>query len=183
MFCDNTVIDQLSREFGRPVFVEPKDALESEKIWNDYSICAQSQNGALLFCVMGGKMSEGINFSDSIARSVIVVGMPFPDFRDPILQEKLQNAERLTPNSSKEMYEAMCMKVVNQSIGRSIRHVNDYASIVLIDKRYNDEKIRNLLPSWISSSISENSSSFYIFKEKLTKFHDSRTVYENSSIT
>ena len=71
----------------------------------------------------------------------------------------------------------------DQSIGRSIRHVNDYASIVLIDKRYNDEKIRNLLPSWISSSISENSSSFYIFKEKLTKFHDSRTVYENSSIT
>ena len=163
--------------------LQPKNAVESDRIWNNYCISAQSHTGAILFCVMGGKMSEGINFSDSLARSVIVVGMPFPDARNPILQEKLQNAEKIRPHSSKEVYEAMCMKVVNQSIGRSIRHVNDYASIVLIDKRYNDEKIRNLLPSWISSSISENSSSFYIFKEKLTKFHDSRTVYENSSIT
>ena len=121
-------------------------------------------------------MSEGINFSDSIARSVIIVGMPFPDYRDPILQEKLQNAERLLPNSSKDSYDAMCMKVVNQSIGRSIRHVNDYASIILIDKRYNDERIKNLLPSWIVSSINENTSSFRIFEEKLTQFYDSKAV-------
>ena len=45
--------------------------------------------GAMLWCVMGGKLSEGINFSDHLARGVVVVGMPFPDGRDPILQVSL----------------------------------------------------------------------------------------------
>ena len=118
-------------------------------------------------------MSEGINFSDSLARSVIVVGMPFPDARDPILQEKLQNAEKLRPHSSKEVYEAMCMKVVNQSIGRSIRHANDYASIILIDKRYENKQIKSMLPSWILSSVREKKMSFNDFVETLSKFYGS----------
>ena len=32
-------------------------------------------------------------------------------------------------------YENKCMKSVNQAIGRAIRHANDFASIVLLDKR------------------------------------------------
>jgi len=38
-------------------------------------------------------MSEGINFSDRLARCVIVVGMPFADARDPIMKEKLSHSD------------------------------------------------------------------------------------------
>ena len=36
-------------------------------------------------------------------------------------------------------YENKCMKSVNQAIGRAIRHANDYAAIVLLDKRLSSD--------------------------------------------
>lgn len=45
------------------------------------------------------------------------------------------------------------MKAVNQSIGRSIRHAQDYACIVLVDQRYHRASVQSKLPRWISSQL------------------------------
>jgi chromosome transmission fidelity protein 1 len=45
------------------------------------------------------------------------------------------------------------MNSVNQSIGRAIRHQNDYAAIVLIDHRYTTSRIHMKLPGWIRESL------------------------------
>ena len=50
-------------------------------------------------------------------------------------------------------YDNLCMKAVNQSIGRSIRHAQDYASIVLVDQRYRQASVQSKLPQWISSQL------------------------------
>jgi chromosome transmission fidelity protein 1 len=163
-------------------FSEPRTVAESEKVWEQYAAqVGGDHGGALLFCVMGGKLSEGINFSDDLARCVVVVGMPYPDGRDLVLQEKmrradrqeeeLQNMERIGYKSTgiltntaaqqtkkigiagKKLYEAMCMKSVNQSIGRSIRHVNDYATILLVDRRFTQDSVVAQLPAWIGRSV------------------------------
>ena len=78
--------------------------------------------------------------------------MPYADRRDPLLTMKLNYADSIKPHSSDELYEALCMKAVNQSIGRAIRHINDYAVIVLLDCRYKRPKTIKLLPNWISRS-------------------------------
>lgn len=43
------------------------------------------------------------------------------------------------------------MKAVNQCIGRAIRHINDYSSVVLFDKRYSQKT--KALPHWIQRTV------------------------------
>ena len=155
----------------KPLFFEPRSASDSEKVWNLYSTHATtSQSGATLFCVIGGKLSEGINFSDNLARCVVVVGLPYPDKRDSVLQEKLNFAENKERGAGDRLYEAMCMKAVNQSIGRSIRHVNDFASILLLDRRYANERVMEQLPKWISDGVSV-STNFNETQRELINFY------------
>lgn len=128
--------------------------------------------GALLLSVVGGKMSEGINFSDALGRCVIVVGLPYPNIASPDWKAKMEYIETSTrtrleerggiskaeaaakaKQTARDFYENSCMRAVNQSIGRAIRHRGDYASIVLVDRRYGTERIRNKLPGWIKGGL------------------------------
>lgn len=59
--------------------------------------------------------------------------------------------------ASNDYYENLCMKAVNQAIGRSIRHQKDYSSILLVDSRYaNKETVINSLPNWIKKRYKAN---------------------------
>jgi chromosome transmission fidelity protein 1 len=148
----------------KPVFVETKQcgSVSLDCVWSRY--CAEIQRnktrGAILFSVIGGRLSEGINFSDELARGVIVVGLPYPDTRDSVLQAKIsflmqqqQQNKSTVVSDMINLPEVMCMRAVNQAIGRSIRHAHDFASIVLIDHRYTKPRIRNQLPEWIRESL------------------------------
>lgn len=131
------------------------------------------QTGALLFSVVGGKMSEGINFSDGLARAVIMVGLPYPNAHDPEMKEKTAYADRdqrrretaarhanstggvvaraHSQSAGHQLLNTLCMRAVNQSIGRAIRHARDYASIILLDERYLRADVLALLPRWIKT--------------------------------
>ena len=129
----------------------------------------------MLFCVVGAKMSEGINFSDGLARCVVMVGLPFPNPSDPELRERMAYFDRTAvatdspaAGTSKspgltaaaggqEYYENICMRAVNQSIGRAIRHRLDHATILLVDERYGSTRIRRKLPRWIDRRVTVRS--------------------------
>lgn len=116
--------------------------------------------GALLLAVIGGSLSEGINFSDSLGRGVVVVGLPFPNPHSAEWKAKMAYISRKAGGegaagkaAAREFYENACMRAVNQCVGRAIRHRNDYASILLVDRRYESERIRAKLPGWIRGSL------------------------------
>ncbi|KJE05212.1 chromosome transmission fidelity protein 1 [Cryptococcus gattii NT-10] len=159
-------------ERKQQLFYEPQTSGDVETILRDYALAITSchatsaagqksrKTGALMFAVVGGKLSEGasccINFSDNLGRCVIMVGLPFANVGSVELRERMQYVETIPgagQGASREMYENLCMRAVNQSIGRAIRHANDYATILLVDKRYANPRIRNKLPKWIGEDV------------------------------
>ena len=59
--------------------------------------------GAMLVGVIGGKLSEGINFEDELGRMVIVLGLPFPNPNDLEVQERIK-FNSLNSNSSINLF-------------------------------------------------------------------------------
>ncbi|KAJ1957865.1 ATP-dependent DNA helicase chl1 [Dispira parvispora] len=167
-------------EMKKQVFREPRSSSEVDQVLAAYSHIAQrgqadqqgtTVKGALLLSVVGGKMSEGINFSDDLGRGIIMVGLPFANLGSAELREKIRFMGQLEPSipaqtlansdstalssvltlpAGRLYYENLCMKAVNQSIGRAIRHRNDYAVVVLLDERYGTPRIYTKLPGWIA---------------------------------
>lgn len=81
------VLRELS--LAKRVFREPRQAGSAEQVLAAFSAAVASGRGGLLLCVVGGKMSEGINFSDDLGRAVVIIGLPYANPKDPQLVEKM----------------------------------------------------------------------------------------------
>ena len=121
--------------------------------------------GGILCCVVGGKMSEGINFKDDLCRCVIQIGLPYPNPNDiELIQRQEYLCNKINNDAGKIYYQNLCMKAVNQSIGRCIRHKNDFGVMLLFDHRYTTQNISKQLPKWIQKSLYHPNSFVQAFK-------------------
>ncbi|KAK8205732.1 helicase C-terminal domain-containing protein [Phyllosticta capitalensis] len=145
---------------------QPSSTTESVLTSYTHAVNTGAGRGALLLAVVGGSLSEGINFSDALGRGVAVVGLPFPNPHSAEWRAKMAYISQKTASSkggdaaagkaaAREFYENACMRAVNQCVGRAIRHRGDYAAILLLDGRYDGERIRKKLPGWIRGSLRE----------------------------
>jgi chromosome transmission fidelity protein 1 len=143
-----------------PVFSDDRNRA-AEETFKAYAEAVRSKSqGAILLSVIGGKLSEGINFSDDLGRCVVVVGLPFPNLHTPEWKAKMEYIDAKAVergeskgNASRAYAENVCMRSVNQAIGRVIRHKDDWASIILMDERYEQSRIKDKLPGWIEDSL------------------------------
>jgi chromosome transmission fidelity protein 1 len=159
-------------EAKKSLFQEKKE-VSVDDVLSEYATAIDAGKGGLLLSVVGGKMSEGINFSDRLGRCVIIVGLPFPNINSAEWKAKMEYIEAATmerleselekvgrdemikrsKDAGREFYENACMRAVNQSVGRAIRHREDYAAIITIDKRFGNERIKSKLPGWIKEGL------------------------------
>ncbi|KAK4765276.1 hypothetical protein SAY86_026366 [Trapa natans] len=196
MWKASGILERFKRK--KRVFREPRKSSEVEQVLKEYkeAIDASSSgnlkdstHGAIFLAVVGGKVSEGINFSDGMGRCIVMVGLPYPNPSDIELMERIKHIDGLREltlsvskssvmdeissknaqagfqvlrscgHKGKAYYENLCMKAVNQSIGRAIRHRGDYAAILLVDSRYASDPSKKSqprptekLPRWIKDS-------------------------------
>ncbi|RKF54277.1 ATP-dependent DNA helicase CHL1 [Erysiphe neolycopersici] len=197
-------------ETKKHVLQESKD-VSVDQVLQNYAQAIDSGSGGLLLSVVGGKMSEGINFSDALGRCVVIVGLPYPNInsaewkakieyienshnershaqfnmnrngieKEPACPERAENKIG-AKDVSRDFYENACMRAVNQSIGRAIRHKGDYAAIVMIDKRFGADRIKKKLPGWIKEGLVADAGekNFGILMGRLSTFFGSRKLNE-----
>ena len=100
----------------------------------------------MILAVARGKISEGYDFPDNMARAAIIIGVPFPNVKDPKVVLK---SEYYIPNGKEFQWQLdNTIRAVNQSLGRVIRHVDDFGSIFLLDERYGYYGYKSKISKW-----------------------------------
>jgi chromosome transmission fidelity protein 1 len=58
------------------IFKEERDHKSLMESYNNYSKAISENGRGLFLCTCRGKLSEGLNFSDDLARACFVIGIP-----------------------------------------------------------------------------------------------------------
>ena len=150
---------QLQR--AKPLFVEPggSDAtnrsVSFDSIFARYRGESQTVRGALFLGVFRGKASEGTDFEGNLARSVVMVGIPFPNVKDQRVSLKRQynDIHRNTLGSGSDWYALQAYRALNQALGRGIRNRQDWCALLLVDARHGETK-RSAQQPTLNASVS-----------------------------
>ena len=103
---------------------------------------------AVLFTSLWGTLAEGVSFDDDDARTVVVVGVPYPhlDDRMEAVQRAYENAFGDGDEDAGWRYavEIPTVRKTRQALGRVIRSPSDFGTRVLVDERYAQSKRREM---------------------------------------
>ncbi|CAI7927023.1 unnamed protein product, partial [Closterium sp. NIES-54] len=157
--------------------VEPRDSALLGEAREDYvrKLEEEGSKGAVLFAVCRGKVSEGIDFADHLSRAVVITGIPYAQQLSPqvvlkkeYLDERVtahqhhlyqhpeafaSNCASISPVSGAQWYTLDAIRAVNQAVGRVIRHRHDFGSIILLDERFAEPKLKDRLSMWIRPAL------------------------------
>lgn len=139
----------------KAIFEESQDDNVSGQLPPGYSDAATTGQGALLFCVQRGRMSEGIDFRDELARAVVCIGIPYANTSDPQIWLKrgfnTKHKAELGLVDGSQWYANQAYRSLNQSAGRVLRHGQDWGAIIFLESRLKLEVEFDRLSPWIQS--------------------------------
>lgn len=125
------------REIKSCLYVEEQSMSQYDLmnlVENFKSCSSDKSDGAALFSVMGGRISEGMDFPAEQLEISIIVGIPYP--KPTARQRGLQQYCELKFGKGWEYtVKAPAARKLLQSIGRLIRHENDKGVAIILDKR------------------------------------------------
>ncbi|MDH7507023.1 MAG: ATP-dependent DNA helicase, partial [Candidatus Thermoplasmatota archaeon] len=121
----------------RCLFVEERDMSQTAlmELVSDFKQKGdENKGGATLFSVIGGRISEGMDFPAEQLELAVIVGIPYP--KPTARQKELQRYYDLKFGKGWEYtVEAPTARKLLQSIGRLIRNETDTGVAVILDRR------------------------------------------------
>jgi DNA excision repair protein ERCC-2 len=131
---DRFLDDGVSRRISRKVYLEERGMPQLELMDVVTRFKKLEENGQVLFAVMGGRISEGIDFPEDELELAIVVGIPYP--RPTAKQRALMHYYELKFRKGWEYtVKGPAIRKLQQSIGRLIRTERDVGAALVLDRR------------------------------------------------
>jgi DNA excision repair protein ERCC-2 len=134
-FPSYEVLKNVLRYISNKEILVQRENMNSKEIQNLFEQLKKSKK-VLLFGVMGGSLSEGVDYPENVLKGIIVVGIPL---EKPNLETnaRISFYEKKFGNKGKD-YAYIIPAIIRavQAAGRAIRSEKDKAVIVFMDKRY-----------------------------------------------
>ena len=150
----------------------------------DNNLVDKKNKNKILFTVYRGKNSEGVNFIDDEARMVICVGIPYPNILDIKVQLKKifleeKNKNGISEYNSNQWCKEEAFIAINQSLGRLIRHKDDYGIMICFGNEFKDN---SLFTEWIKQNekiiqLKDNNKEYYKELENYLLYMDKNDKY------
>ncbi len=132
----------------RRMLVERKEMSKSQKegLVEDL-IRSKRGQGAVLMGVMGGSLSEGVDYKDNILSTVVIVGLPLapPSLEVKAVRDLYRKRYGMV-KGDEYSYEYPAVNRILQAAGRSIRSETDRAAIIMLEERMAQPKYLKYLP-------------------------------------
>ncbi|KUK16677.1 helicase C-terminal domain-containing protein [Thermococcus sibiricus] len=145
---------QIQEESGKKVFIEQKGASSKE---NDLLVMAfkeeAKREGAVLLGVMGGRNSEGQDYSGDEMNGVVLVGIPYAR-PTPRVQAQIRYFENKFPGKGRYYgYILPAHRKLVQAAGRVHRSEDEKGAIIVLDYRLLWRSIQRDLPDWMRETM------------------------------
>jgi DNA excision repair protein ERCC-2 len=99
------------------------------------------------FAVLGGGFAEGIDLPGTRLIGAFIATLGLPQVSD-VNEQMMKRMQELFGTGYEYTYLFPGLQKVAQAAGRVIRNMTDRGTVFLIDDRYSQSKVRQLLPKW-----------------------------------
>jgi DNA excision repair protein ERCC-2 len=117
--------------------------MDKQQFVNDFTLTSEG----IAFAVLGGSFGEAIDLTGDRLIGAFIATLGLPQLNDVNEQMRLR-MEKIFGLGYEYTYLYPGLQKVVQAAGRVIRTTNDSGVIHLMDDRYNQSKIKKLLPKW-----------------------------------
>jgi len=129
---DRMLEDGIAERIGRQAFYERRGMPQKDLMDSIESF--RTSEGSVLFCVLGGRISEGIDFPDRSLELAILVGVPFP--KPTAKLRALKRYYDIRFGDGRGFVSIIpASRKMRQAIGRLIRSETDRGAAVVLDRR------------------------------------------------
>jgi DNA excision repair protein ERCC-2 len=149
----------------------------SNQAASEVSDSFRSGKDSVLFAVQGGRFSEGEDFSGDTMGSVVVVGLSLPP-PSPMMYAEYACLKRSGEQDSFLMLSRLpALRKAFQAAGRHIRNPGKRGLVFLMDRRFDSQPVKELMPSWLRRDLSVGDfapSSLASITREFWEFHGTR---------